>query len=385
MTVFASSKFTAPPGAAHHVSRTELIAHLDARDPVLRLVTGSPGSGKTTLLTEWFGSRPVSSVCWLRADAADHDPLRFWSAVVASVRTIHHDFGAVCLDLLALAPLVDHDFLEGLIAAGGLLAAPVDVVVDDFHLVGHDVQDHLRFLLARGCGGLRFVIGTRVEPDIGLDRLRLADQVAQVGEAHLRFDEAAARTLLHHLHADVPDDSFRAVMERTEGWAAGLHLTALALRASDDPHAFVVGLTGSTQPIAPYLWTEVYGAQTPEVQRFLLDTCVVDELTPALAAARTTRSRSLTSKRPTSSCGASSRTATRSGTTSCSSTSCGCACAPPTQSTSTRCTNGPPAGTKSSSRPTRPSATAGGPASGPRLCARCTARCSRWSFPRSRR
>lgn len=285
MTVFAPSKFAPPTPAAHHVARDELLARLDLPGPVLRVVTGSPGSGKTTLLAEWFRSRPARSVCWLRVDDADHDPVRFWSAVVASVRTLHQEFGTGCLDLLTLAPLVDHDFLECLLGAGGTLAAPVDVVLDDFHLVGRDVHDQFRFLLARGPGGLGFTIGTRVEPEIGLDRLRLAGQLAEVREADLRFDETAARALLHHLHADVSGEGFRAVMERTEGWAAGLHLTALALRAHEDPQAFVAGFAGSVQPIAAYLWSEVYGAQSPQVQRFLLDTCVVDELTPGLAAA----------------------------------------------------------------------------------------------------
>ncbi|MEZ5139238.1 MAG: hypothetical protein R2711_10880 [Acidimicrobiales bacterium] len=47
---------------------------------------------------------------------------------------------------------------------------------------------------------------------------------------------------------------------------------------------FLDRLAGSSQALAPYLSAELLDAQPDEVRRFLLDTCIVDELSPALAA-----------------------------------------------------------------------------------------------------
>jgi LuxR family maltose regulon positive regulatory protein len=59
----------------------------------------------------------------------------------------------------------------------------------------------------------------------------------------------------------------------------------VAVRDLDRADQFVERLTGSAQVVAQYLWTEVFAAQPQPVQRFLLDTCIVDELSPSLANA----------------------------------------------------------------------------------------------------
>jgi LuxR family maltose regulon positive regulatory protein len=281
---FATSKFLAPALPGHHVPRPALRDFLDRESHPLRLVVGSPGSGKTTLLAEWYHAA-ASPKCWLNVDDGDLNPARFWRGFIAAVQTVAPRYGADCLDLLHLDDRVDPDVLECLLLGGEQLAQPVRVVVDDFHLSGDEVAQQLRFLLTRDLGALRLTVGTRAEPEIGLHRLRLEDKVTEVRERDLRFASVDAAHLIQALGVRLSAQGLRLVVHRTEGWAAGLQLAALALHKSDNPTALVERITGTDQVIGQYLWSEVFTAQSPAVQRFLIDTCVVDELTPTLANA----------------------------------------------------------------------------------------------------
>lgn len=282
---FAPSKFAPPAPSPSWVDRPALLARLSSPEHRIGAVIGSPGSGKTVLLAQWVRSMPAQSVCWLNADQADRDPVRFWQAAIAAVRSVRPGFGQESLDLLVLDHDVHHDMLEALLAACEGLAQPVVLVIDDFQFVDASIAEHLRFLLTRGAGNLRLAIGSRSEPAISMARLRMAGDLCEIREPDLRFDRQAAGALLENLKVAVRSADLDVVMTRTEGWAAGVHLAAVALRGVDRPDRFVERLTGNNQVIADYLWAELYEAQSVDIQRFLLDTCIVDELTPALAAA----------------------------------------------------------------------------------------------------
>ena len=283
-STFAASKFHAPVPGSRHVRRPSLCARLDDGDDQIRLVIGSPGAGKTSLLAELFATL-YDPGCWVNLDEGDRDPVRFWSAFLAATQAVTPSFAADCSDLLRLDPRIDHEFLEQLLRAVDALDHPLTVVLDDFHLAGDALSDHLRFLLHRGVYPMQLTLGTRREPDIGLHRLRMDGRLCELREVDLRFDRDDAEHFLALHGATLGPDGLDVVLARTEGWAAGLQLTALAVRDTDDPQAVVDRLTGTHQLIAHYLWSEVYERQPHDVQRFLLDTCVVDELTPTLAAA----------------------------------------------------------------------------------------------------
>src|SRR5438094_10672585 len=88
--VVAATKVQPPRRRADLVPRGDLVAALSAaRGDKLTLVAAPPGSGKTTLLMLWAASpgeeRPFA---WLSLDDAENDPVRFWTSVVAAVRTV---------------------------------------------------------------------------------------------------------------------------------------------------------------------------------------------------------------------------------------------------------------------------------------------------------
>ncbi|MEQ7737438.1 helix-turn-helix transcriptional regulator, partial [Escherichia coli] len=78
-----------------------------------------------------------------------------------------------------------------------------------------------------------------------------------------------------------------ALEGRTEGWIAALQLAAISLQDRDDPAAFIAGFAGDDRYIVDYLLEEVLQGQPKDIQRFLLQTSVLDRLTGPLVDAVT--------------------------------------------------------------------------------------------------
>src|SRR6185312_9061505 len=78
-----------------------------------------------------------------------------------------------------------------------------------------------------------------------------------------------------------------ALDARTEGWAAGLQLAALALHDRRDVPAFLAAFTGTHRFVVDYLTEEVLARQPTAVQDFLLNTAVLERLCGPLCAAVT--------------------------------------------------------------------------------------------------
>src|SRR4029453_208923 len=83
----------------------------------------------------------------------------------------------------------------------------------------------------------------------------------------------------------LPEAQVAMLVERTEGWAAGLQLAGLALRDRPAPAAFVAAFTGGHRLVADYLMAEVLERQPASTRRFLLTTGVLDRLCAPLGDA----------------------------------------------------------------------------------------------------
>lgn len=281
---FSATKFAPPAAPLTAIARPDIIGRLDhGVASRLALVVGAAGAGKTNLLLQWVRTRPAADTCWINVDEGDGDPVRFWHAIVAAVRSVRDGFGGAALALMADDGSFGPDVLESLIDELDGLDAPVTLVIDDLHLIDAD-DVSLAGLIARRPRGLHLVIGSRSEPRIGLGRLRATGSVGEVRDEDLRLGRDEAAAVLEGLGVAVGDRDLDRLMAQTEGWATGVHLAGVALQRSGDPSGFIDRLVSSSEEIAHYLSTQVVDAQPPEVQQFMLATCVVDELTPDLAA-----------------------------------------------------------------------------------------------------
>ena len=134
------------------------------------------------------------------------------------------------------------------------------LVVDDVHELGGDALRQLELLILRAPLGLRFVLAARHDVRLGLHRLRLEGELAEIREPDLRFTAAEAEELFAAAGVDLPEVA--PLVERTEGWAAGLRLAALSLAGHPDPGRLAAEFSGTERTVAEYLLAEVLDRQS---------------------------------------------------------------------------------------------------------------------------
>jgi LuxR family maltose regulon positive regulatory protein len=291
-TPLLATKLTPPRPAARLVSRSRLLAQLDAGTrQLLTVVSGPPGAGKTTLLTSWSSAgQPPGPVAWLSLDPADDEPSRFWAYLQEALCRSGAVPAGSALRTLAPRPGLDKTFLSLLVGGLAELPAPVVLVIDDVQEISDPaVFRGLEFLLRHAPEQLRLVLSTRLDPPLPLHRLLVSGQLSQVRSADLVFTVAEVAELLaeYEFQPRLGEHDAALLQARTEGWAVGVRLAALSLQGQPDPHRFVAEFAGDDRSVADYLVGEVLDRQPEELRRFLLQTCIVDELSGDLADALT--------------------------------------------------------------------------------------------------
>jgi LuxR family transcriptional regulator, maltose regulon positive regulatory protein len=253
----------------------------------LTLVDAPAGSGKTTALAQWLAAdADTLSACWFSVDPSDNDPTRFWTYAIMAVRGAIPGFGEASLAALRggaeVATFVLPPAINELAAADSRLA----LVIDDYHLIRNPaIHRQVEQLLDHLPDGVQVVISTRVDPPLPLSRWRGRGQLAELRAADLRFSDTEASALLERMQLSVGADDVERLVERTEGWAAGLSLAGLSMSGRADTSGFVQEFAGTDRHVLDYLGAEVLAGLEPEAQHFLVQSSVLQRLSGPLCDA----------------------------------------------------------------------------------------------------
>jgi LuxR family maltose regulon positive regulatory protein len=284
-----ATKLHVPELLPGRVSRPSLVAELrDGVSARLILVSAPAGAGKTTVLASWRADpaerRPFA---WLSLDSRDNDPVRFWTYVLAALRTVAPDLGAGVDDaLLSAAGDLTELALPLLVNALTSVPEPIVLVLDDYHAISNaDVHQSMDFLIDHLPRTVQVAVAGRSDPPLALARLRASAELLEVRIEDLRSTEDATALLNGSLRLGLTQEQVRILRERTEGWAAGLQLVGLSLRGRENREGYIASFAGDDRQIVDYLMAEVLDRQTPGVREFLLRTSIAARLTGPLCDA----------------------------------------------------------------------------------------------------
>lgn len=287
------SKLQRPRVLRNVVPRPRLWSLLDrGAERPLTLVCAGPGFGKTTLVSSWLAqqgspSGPPVPTAWLSLDEQDELAV-FLHYFIVALRTLVAD---ACADSLALlqSPRTARRSLLHTTLINDLIKLPHDVIVvlDDFStLPSLAVSELLIEMLRTWPQRLHLVIITRRNPALPLPSLRAKDLLTEIRSQQLRFSHAeTAAYLTCALEAELNDADIGVVEQQSEGWITGIKLAVLAWRSSAAEGAAHSQWAANAASANEYFIDEVLAKQPAQIQRFLLNTSILDHFSASLSAA----------------------------------------------------------------------------------------------------
>ena len=282
------TKLSRPRSRANVVARPRLLRALDElADTELTLVSAPVGGGKSLLVAAWCDARPDAAVAWISLDAADDDPTRLWTYLATAIDRIRPGLGQPALRRLGRSGASVRPAVDELLNAISAYGEHVTLVLDDLHVL-HDEATLRSFehAVEHLPSNARIVALTRSDPPIRLARLRARRSLGELRARELAFTLEEARELLVVQEGiDLDERDLTLLLERSEGWPAGLYLAALWLRGHPDPRAGVQAFTGDHRHVADYLSGEVVDALDDETRDFALRTSVLGRLSGPLCDA----------------------------------------------------------------------------------------------------
>lgn len=295
MDSLLATKLRRPSVPPRRVERPHLLQRLNeglALDRRVTLVSAPAGFGKTTSVSEWVDGLKLP-VTWLSLDPADDDPARFFTYVLAALQNVYRRLGQEIEGALRSGQLPPGDVISTILI-NDILEEDHRflLVLDDFQVIQDQaILQVLERLLTNPPPPLHLVLITREDPPLPLARLRANNQLTEIRARDLRFaSDEAGRFLNEVMDLSLSRANVAALEEKTEGWIVGLQLAGLSIQDRADPSELITGLSGSHRFILGYLTEQVLGRQPEEIQRFLLQTSILDRLTGDLCNAVTGRS-----------------------------------------------------------------------------------------------
>ena len=279
------TKLHIPPARNNIVHRTELYGKLNTGlSRKLILVSAPAGFGKTTLLSDWINHSRIPAA-WFSLEKSDNDPVEFLSYIISGIQSIHAGFGQSAFKLLqspnrptieSIASLVINEILN--------IDQNFILVLDDFHAINsREIFELTTYLLQHIPDNIHLVILTRSDPTLPIARLRSQHQLVELRLSDLSFSANDISILFNKkLKIGLSIDDVYSLEAKTEGWIAGLQLTALSLQGREDISDFIKDLKGDNQYIIDYLMEEVLKTQSDDIKEFLLRTSILEKFSAPL-------------------------------------------------------------------------------------------------------
>src|ERR1044071_7406981 len=254
------------------ITRPRLIESLfDQFEKRLLMLVAPAGYGKTSLLVD-FAQQSELPICWFSLDSLDQEPQRFLRYMIAAIAERFPDFGKDSLAALESMISFQQDEERLLVTITNEINALINehfvFILDDYHMVanvafiGHVIS---RMIQLTG-ENVHFILAARNLPDLPDAPLMIArNQISGLSFEELSFQPEEIQQLFKQNNniALEPQDA-KAIVDKTEGWIAAIHLTNGRLGVLPQMHPLQ-----STRELFDFFSQEVLLRQPDQVRRFM--------------------------------------------------------------------------------------------------------------------
>ena len=280
----SESKLRRPAARPGIVGRSALVDRLSSVDtPAVVSVVAPAGYGKTTLLAQWAESWQ-QRVAWVSVDHRDNDPAVLLTYLAIALDRVE-PIPPVVLRTLAF-PGAAITVVPLLASAVTSMRRPVALVLDEAEAItNRECIDAITELALSFPAGSKFAIASRDTGLLPVSRLRSQRGIIEIGAVDLAMSGPEAAALLSGAGVDAGAHDVDDLVERTEGWPAGLYLAALAMRAGSPRLEAGFSVTGDDRFVGDYLRAELLDRVSPSEVTFLTRTSILDRLCGGLCDA----------------------------------------------------------------------------------------------------
>jgi ATP/maltotriose-dependent transcriptional regulator MalT len=279
-----AARIYSPQPRKNWIPRARLISELyDALDCKLIVVVAGAGYGKTTLLSQFVSQTDDFSFAWVSLDASDRDLRAYAELLLASLRRTFPSLGMrierVLSDVQDLDRNIDLLARAFLAELADVVAQPTFIILDDFHLI-ESSQSILTFhdqLITELPDDAHLILASRAIPKLQLGMLIAQQQVRAIGQSALKLTQDETRQIVSQLLLSQADDARIArIMGECDGWMVG----TLLLSQVDQLRESSVGVGDNLtqEALKDYMLVKVFDRLSPTMQRFLLQSSVLDEI-----------------------------------------------------------------------------------------------------------
>ena len=246
------------------------------------LVTGQAAQGKSTMTASYLNRDPAPCL-WFHLTSATSDSGALFDLLARGVEPLagpssdNPSFPHVSLGTRQDLPRQ----AESLVRALGRIREPVNIVLDDMEVLPRQSSGLalIEALLTGSPHNIRFFLLSRTSPELNLSRFKMRQELLELNNEDLAFtlDEAMAffGESGYGESGDLDRKSVEKVLAATNGWAGGLVLVSESVRRARGIEGLPEHLSSE---VFSYFSQEICRDLPPEIQRFLKQTSLFDEL-----------------------------------------------------------------------------------------------------------
>src|SRR5690348_17047119 len=234
-------------------------------------------------MAQW-AQRTESRVAWLSCDDADNDPVVLLSALAVALDRIGRVDPAIFSALASSG--ADITVVPRFVSAVASVQPPVTVLLDQAEAVtNRQCLNTIAEFALRLPPGWQLGLASRTVVPLPTARLRAQGRILEVTADDLAMGPREADSLLKGAGVEADEASVRDLLQRTEGWPAGLYLAALAIKSGGRKSDVGFTFTGDDVYMGDYLRSELLDRISGAEAWFLIRTSVLDRMTGPLCDA----------------------------------------------------------------------------------------------------